>query len=1149
MADNSTIISNLPDIEPDSGAVLYAENSSESGVIDYETLAASIVEDYAGSTLGGMKQSVQDALMKLKASATGPMAVSTAAEMTDRNTVYVYTGSESGYVFGGWYYYNGSVWAYGGDYNSASADAEAWATGERNGTAVGSGDITYHNNAKYYAQLADDAATAAEASAVNADASASDADTSALSAAQSARQADAAAQDAETAKDEAETAASSVADASAKIDATANDVLALSGRVDSLSNRTNTLIGDLESDMDALAGRVDDIEESLSDIGIDVDDLGLEQDEETGYVYPTYRGVRSENGIPLAAGGGGGGGGDSGNNAVLTVTNTSGWLSRTLSAGAACTVSVRWSSLEDEIPTGNGSMTIKVDGVTKKVENVTQGEVSAEIGGFLSSGSNKVKLTISDVYDNKKTITFTVSVVELTISSSFDSSTAFPAGQSVAFTYKPTGATEKTVYFILDGITIGTEVISTSGRQQTYHLPAMTHGCHSLRVYFTAVVDGETVRSNELYFEMIVVDDSSDLPIIVSSFDTSSVTQYATLVIPYSVYTPGSLTSAVTLYVNNKPVADLTVDRTTQTWTYRADSAGSLTLTITTGTVMRSFAVTVEASDMDAEAETDALALYLSSSGRSNNEANPGSWVYQDIAAVFSGFNYSSDGWVSDPDGTTVLRVAGDARVTIPYKAFANDFRSTGKTIEIEFATRDVMDYDAVIMSCMSGGRGFSLTAQKASLFSEQSEISMQYKEDEHVRISFVAEKRSENRLLYIYVNGIVSGVVQYPDGDDFSQKTPVDISVGSNDCTVDLYCIRVYDNDLTRHQLLNNWIADTQNVEDMLDRYQRNHVYDEYGSVVIDQLPGELPYMIIECPELPQYKGDKKTVDVTYVDPTAPSRSFTATGAQADVQGTSSQYYARKNYKIKFKNGFDMTQSGSHVANYPLRVGAVPTNAFCYKADVASSEGANNVELARLYNDTCPYKTPPQKVNSAIRQGIDGFPMVIFWSDGTNTTFLGKYNFNNDKGTEEVFGFAEGDESWEIKNNTSDRVLFKSADFTSTYTDEDGKVSPAWLNDFEGRYPEDNTDPTNLKALSEWLVTTDRDAVSSASEKAARLTKFSTELSQHMEKEALIFYYLFTELFLMVDSRAKNAFPSFLGGDKWFSLPYDFDTALGIAC
>lgn len=63
----------------------------------------------------------------------------------------------------------------------------------------------------------------------------------------------------------------------------------------------------------------------------------------------------------------------------------------------------------------------------------------------------------------------------------------------------------------------------------------------------------------------------------------------------------------------------------------------------------------------------------------------------------------------------------------------------------------------------------------------------------------------------------------------------------------------------------------------------------------------------------------------------------------------------------------------------------------------------------------------------------------------------------------------------------------------------------------------------------------------------AYRLAKFKSEFAQHFEKDAVLFYYLFTELFLMVDSRAKNMFPTFMAGSKWFSLPYDFDTAIGI--
>ena len=885
-----------------------------------------------------------------------------------------------------------------------------------------------------------------------------------------------------------------------------------------------------------------------------VSNLGLLYNEAESMLYLTNNDEILSDGVRIVSGSGGGG---SGNNAVLTVTNTSGWLAKTVSYGSSCPVSLSWSSLENEIETGDGTLTIRVGGTVKKTVGISQGEVTIDVGDYLIAGSNKVRLTVTDVYDNTRSLTYTITAVALSISSTFDTSSAFVAGESISYPYTPTGAVEKTVHFIVDGNSVGTDTVTSSGRQQTHILSGLSHGAHSLRVYFTASINDESVTSNELYYELVVVDSSSVAPIVASPFVMSSSTQYTTLTIPYTVYTPNSLTSDVTLYANNQVVATLSVDRTEQTWSYRADAVGTLTLSIVSGTAIRTFTLDISASEIDVEAETDSLVLYLSTSGRSNNESDPSVWVddENDISCSLTGFNFTSDGWINDSDGATVLRVSGDARVSIPYKMFASDFRTTGKTIEIEFATRNILNYDAVIMSCMNGGRGFQLTAQKAVLASEQSEISTQYKEDEHVRVSFVVEKRNENRLMYIYINGIMSGVVQYPTDDNFAQVSPVNISIGSNDCTTDVYCIRVYDNDLTRYQILDNWIADTQSIEQMLARYEHNNVYDEYGYVAIDKLPNDLPYMVITCPELPQYKGDKKTVSGYFVDPTDASKSFSFTGAQADVQGTSSQYYPRKNYKIKFKNGFTMTSTGTNVSKFAMRgtSESVPTNAFTFKADVASSEGANNVELARLYNDACPYKTPPQEEDARVRQGIDGFPIVIFWNDGSDVSFVGKYNFNNDKGTEEVFGFEGGDESWEIKNNTGNRVLWKTADYSGT----------DWLNDFEGRFPEDNDDATNLSALAAWLVTTDQAAATGDSLPASytdvdgnvhtkdtaayRLAKFKTEAPNHFEMQSAFFYYLFTELFLMVDSRAKNAFPSFLGGDKWCWLPYDFDTAIGI--
>lgn len=338
-----------------------------------------------------------------------------------------------------------------------------------------------------------------------------------------------------------------------------------------------------------------------------------------------------------------------------------------------------------------------------------------------------------------------------------------------------------------------------SGRQQSYVIPSQRHGAHSFEVYFSAALGGEEVESNHLYYELICLTAGEESPIIVSSFHKREIDQYTSVVIPYMVYNPLGLTADVKLLANGVQAAALTVDRTGQTWTYRADTPGQFTLSIQSGDTVKDIVLQVKEASIDIEAETEGLALYLSSYGRSNNEETPGVWEYGNIRAQFAGFNFTSDGWQKDKDGISVLRVSGDARLTIPYRPFALDFRTTGKTIEVEFATRNIMDYDAVVFSCMSGGKGIQLTAQEALLASEQARISTRYKENEHVRIAFVVEKRSENRLIYTYINGVMSGVVQYPAEDDFQQADPVGIAVGSDKCTVDLYGIRVYGNSLTR--------------------------------------------------------------------------------------------------------------------------------------------------------------------------------------------------------------------------------------------------------------------------------------------------------------------------------------------------------------
>ena len=875
-------------------------------------------------------------------------------------------------------------------------------------------------------------------------------------------------------------------------------------------------------------------------------------------------------------GGGGSGGGGSGNNAVLTVTNTTGWLAKTISYGQTVAVSIEWSSLEDEIPTGDGTLQITANGTVVRTTNIAQGAVTIDITNYISVGANAIRLRVTDVYGNARNISYTVKATMLSITSNFDASVVFASGAAIDFSYIPTGAMEKTIHFVVDGTEVGTEVVTTSGRQQTQKLNGMSHGSHILEAYFTAEVEGETVTSNTLRYSIIVVDPQLDTPIVSSPFNDSETTQYTALTIPYRVYTPNALTSEVKLLANDVLVATITVDRTDQTWLYRADTAGPLKLEIMTGMVSKIFHMAVEESDIDVQPEENDLALYLSSYGRSNAEEHPEVWRDEahNITAQLSNFTFVSDGWLKDPDGNTVMRVAGAARITIPYKPFASDFRGTGKTIEIEFAARDILDYDAAIISCMSEGRGFQLTSQVATLRSQQSSISTQFKEDEHVTISFIVEKRNENRLIFIAINGIQSGVIQYPDDDDFSQRTPVNIVIGANGCTTDIYHIRVYDNDLTRYQMLNNWIADTLDGALMKERYDHNNIYDEYGQVVIAKLPKDLPYFILNAPQLPQYKGDKKTITGSYVDPQNPSKSFTFEGCQINVQGTSSAPYARKNYDMQFKQGFKMS-GGSHADNYELDPTVLPFNRFVLKADVASSEGANNVELVKLYNDVTPFQRREQIDNPKVRQGIFGFPIVVFWHNTTTneTTFLGKYNFNFPKRAPGPYGYSGNMESWEFQNNTSNLMLFKTDYFDETmYTDPTtGDTKELWRYDYEARFPSDEwVNYAKLQELQSFIYSTYRanatgntlpspvtyGGVTYSNDTADyRLAKFRNEFGNYAEVSSFLFYYIFTELFLMVDSRAKNLFIGFSGSDttglnvidrKAVAEPYDMDTALG---
>ena len=87
---------------------------------------ADIKEFQIGSNVYQFKdEAARNSISALQAAVGSPLVANLAADMTDTTKVYVYTGSETGYTAGHWYYHNGSAWTDGGTYQSQGIGANS----------------------------------------------------------------------------------------------------------------------------------------------------------------------------------------------------------------------------------------------------------------------------------------------------------------------------------------------------------------------------------------------------------------------------------------------------------------------------------------------------------------------------------------------------------------------------------------------------------------------------------------------------------------------------------------------------------------------------------------------------------------------------------------------------------------------------------------------------------------------------------------------------------------------------------------------------------------------------------------------------------------------------------------------------------------
>lgn len=258
---------------------------------------------------------------------------------------------------------------------------------------------------------------------------------------------------------------------------------------------------------------------------------------------------------------------------------------------------------------------------------------------------------------------------------------------------------------------------------------------------------------------------------------------------------------------------------------------------------------------------------------------------------------------------------------------------------------------------------GWALGPQDAFFKDGKKTVSVAYTEDDLISLSIVFKYDPAGKsMIMFYLNGVITGVA-YTDVSSFSigsDSNPPSIELDSSRCDIDLYKLRVYKTALDVSEVVKNYTVDRTDINnfDLLSLAKENQAIGEY-QLQFDKVTAwneanpnnqTMPYIIFDTTNspnedrLPWSKSVSIPTTITFVntplerayasgeleqlaindklcksDDSADVKaaaiklyykhhcpSWTGDNCELVVQGTSSEYYPRRNYKIKTKTEYD---------------------------------------------------------------------------------------------------------------------------------------------------------------------------------------------------------------------------------------------------
>lgn len=921
----------------------------------------------------------------------------------------------------------------------------------------------------------------------------------------------------------------------------------------------------------------------------------LSDDESTVRVTLTNKSGAEVVGLDIPAGKGGGGGETSTTKIVLTAETDKSVIKEGDKATLTWFYDHQYSSGDEKGTSTGQKATVKIQmkrGATLMYsdtqQDVSKGTYTLDLTKYLLLGTTDiyVKATTTDPTTGKtqtKQSYVSVKAVTLALTSGFNIAECIAKGgygvsENVGIPYAVSGSGTKTVTLYVDGIQKDSVSVTRSGTTNgsfTLSMSGLAVGRHTVQMVAEMKASEElTLKSESIYFDILKTGSSApyigtkitfkDGRIFTADHLTPTIDtgQYEQVLFDFVAYDPTATPASMNVWRDGIRTQTVSVPRTVQTYTNRFLEKGAVAMVLKCGTTEYKFNVNVTESGIDLGEATAGLVLKLTAAGRSNVESEPAEWRYNDVQTVFEGFDWQSNGWTGD-----ALKLTNGANIEIGYKPFANDATTTGATYEMELTCSNVTDRKGTVVDCMAGNVGFRLTTQEALMRTGAgSEVGTKFASGMTLKIAFVVQEKKGNRLMMLYVNGILCGAKQYASTDSLLQAEPTNIRITSESADVEVRNMRMYSRALGDDEELANYMVDRPTSDEMVVLFEKNQVMDDEGTDVdIDKLRamGKSVMRIVGDVNLVNQTNNKKfevPVDIYFYSAYGKEYDFIIYQCGLRIQGTSSTTYPRKNYRIYFsrstKYGTKLYVNGVEVADfkYSFKPGARPIDIFCLKADFSDSSSTHNTGAVRVVNDIwkrCGWLTPPQmayKGNYDVRIGVDGFPIDLFYdNNGTGeNVYLGKYNFNNEKsGSGIIYGF-EGIEGFndeatlngernkciclEFLNNSEALCLFGTSNMDSF---DDAlefrfKADDTWATAHED-------DKAAVKRLWEWIQSCKGNPM-----------KFLNEYQDYFGNDSPFAWYLITDYLMAVDNRAKNMMLATWDGLHWYFLPYDMDTIFG---